>query len=78
MPGAALKGPAKGAKPAAGSYAAAILRLFEPGSSEEAHAAARRLKTEVMQHNLGVAQQFLRDTAATAAAAAAAADKALR
>jgi hypothetical protein len=55
-------------EPAAGSYAAALLRAFEPGAAERAHAAARRLKLEVMGHNRDFAAQFLEEAAGMAAA----------
>lgn len=46
-----------------GSLVAALLRLFEPGAAEKAHAAARKLKSEVMKHNSEVAAEFLAGTA---------------
>lgn len=58
--------PAAGAGPEAppeGSLAAALLRLFEPGAADKAHAAARKLKSEVMKHNSRVAAEFLAGTA---------------
>lgn len=49
--------------PSEGSLAAALLRLFDPGAAGKAHAAARKLKSEVMQHNSRVAAEFLAGTA---------------
>jgi hypothetical protein len=45
--------------PARGSYAAALLAAFEPGAAEAAHAAARRLKSTLMELNRQLAADFL-------------------
>ena len=51
-----------------------MLATFAPGAAEAAHRAARKLKKEIMAHNVEVARAFLADTAAYAAALAAAGD----
>lgn len=50
------------ALPEPGSYAHALLQLFEPGASSAAHAATRKLKAQLMQRNKEVAAQFLAET----------------
>lgn len=50
---------AAGEAPQQGSYAAAMLRAFQPGAAEAAHAAARQLKSDVMTNNRQVAADFL-------------------
>ena len=53
--------------PEEGSYAAALLRLFERGASSAAHAATRRLKARLMQHNRQVAARILQEAVQLAA-----------
>lgn len=45
--------------PPPGSYAAALLAAFEDDTNQAAHAAAWRVKHEVMRHNVQLARQFL-------------------
>ncbi|PSC76144.1 hypothetical protein C2E20_0744 [Micractinium conductrix] len=61
---------AAGEAPQQGSYAAAMLRAFQPGAAEAAHAAARQLKSDVMTNNRQVAADFLAGAAALVAAQA--------
>lgn len=53
-----------------GSYAAALLRTFEPGAAMAEHRAALKLKAELMRHNAAAARQFLLGAAARASNAA--------
>lgn len=57
--GSAAGGRDSGMLPAPGSYAAALLASFDDSANQAAHAAAWRLKEQVMQHNVQVARQVL-------------------
>lgn len=67
---AGKRGPREGAKPPAGSYAAALLHALDDDASRAAHTAAWRAKRAAMDRNAATARRILQETAAWAAAAA--------